>query len=135
MPVTLQTYNAAKCEPAEYPHDARIDAAMLGPSLTLAAGTVLAKKTSDNKLYAYSTSLTDGRGVAVAILVYATATDSDGNHYLGASATPSESNLPHRDCSIYVAGVFRTTDLTGWDSDAATDLHARTLPSGFVRIP
>lgn len=136
MPVTLNTYNnGTKLEPAEFPQDARLDAAQLGDSLTLAAGTVLGKKTADNKLYAYNDSLTNGLQTAVAILVYATATDASGNHYTGDSATPSDTNLPHRDCSIYIAGTFRTTDLTGYDANAGTDLHARTLPSGFIRIP
>lgn len=135
MPITLDTYLATKLEPAEYPEDARIDAAQLAPSLNLAAGTVLGKITATGKLGAYSTSLTNGLGVAVGILVYATRTDSDGNHYFSDSSTPSRSNLPYKDCSVYIAGTFRTTDLTGYDSDALGDFNGRLLPSGFLRIP
>lgn len=135
MPTTLSTLNASKLEPAEFPQDARIDAAQLGPSLTLAAGTVLGKKTSNNKLYAYLDSATDGTQTAVAILVYAVVTDASGNHFLGTNATASEWNLPHKDTSIYVAGTFRTTDLAGYDAAAGTDFHARVLPSAFIRIP
>lgn len=135
MPVTLETYNAAKLEPAEYPHDARIDAAQFGPSLTIAKGTVLGKKTADSKLYAYNDALSDGTEVAVAISVYDVKTDASGNHYLGTDAVPSGFNLPHKDASIYIAGVFRTADLTGWNAAALADFKARTLPSGFIRIP
>jgi hypothetical protein len=135
MPVTLETYNPAKLEPAEYPQDARIDAMQLAPSTTYARGTVLGKITATNKGAAYDNSLTNGVGTAVAILVYDVITDADGNHYLGTNAVASSVNLPHKDASVYVAGVFDTDDLTGWDSNAATDLHARTLPSGYVRIP
>lgn len=135
MPTTMDVYSNAKLEPVEFPQDARIDAARLGASLTLAAGTVLGKKTSDSKLYAYNNSNSDGTEVAVAILVYATATDASGNHYFGGVSTASPVNLPHNDCSVYVAGAFDTSELTGWDTAAATDFHARALPSGYVRIP
>lgn len=134
MPVTLDTHIATKLEPAEYPQDARLDAAQLAPSLTLAAGTVLGKITATNKLAAYNDSATNGTQTAVAILVYATRTDADGNHYYGSTSTASRDNLPHKDCSIYTAGVFRTTDLTGYDAAAGADLQVRTLPSGFVRL-
>ncbi len=135
MPVTLSTFNATKLEPAEFPQDARIDAAQLGASLTLAAGTVLGKVTATNKLAAYNDTLTNGTQVAVGILVYATCTDASGNHYLGATATASEANLPHKDASVYIAGTFRTTDLTGYDAAALADLQGKALPSGFIRIP
>jgi hypothetical protein len=136
MPTTtISTTSAAKLEPAEYPQDARIDAAQLAPSLDLAAGTLLGKITATNKLAAYNDSLTNGVETAVAILVYDTSTDASGNHYLGDSDVPSEVNLPHKDCSIYVAGVFRTTDLTGYNAAALADFQGRLLPSGFLRIP
>jgi hypothetical protein len=135
MPVTLETYNAAKLEPAEYPQDARIDAAQLAPSTTYARGTVLGKVTATNKLAAYNNALATGVETAVAILVYDVVTDADGNHYLGTNAVASSTNLPHKDASVYVAGVFDEDDLTGWDANALADFQARRLPSGFIRIP
>jgi hypothetical protein len=135
MPTTLNTTIVDKLEPAEFPEDARIDAAQLAPSLTLASGTVLGKVTATGKLAAYNNSLTNGVETAVAILVYDTWTDSSGNHYFNGGSTASRDNLPHKDCSIYIAGTFRTTDLTGYDSNAGVELHARVLPSGFIRIP
>lgn len=65
MPTQLESYNAAALEPALYPERARIDAARLGPSLTLSKGTVLGKKTSDKKLYAYA-QVNDVQTVAIA---------------------------------------------------------------------
>lgn len=135
MPTTLDTYAAAKLEPAEFPEDARVDAASLAPSLTLPKGQVLGKITATGKLAAYNNALADGTQTAVAILVYATATDASGKHYLGNSALPSALNLPHNDASIYIVGTFDTTLLTGWDAAALADFTGRTLPSGFVRIP
>jgi len=53
MPTQLQSYNPVKLEPIMFPQDARLDAGRFGASLTIAKGTVLGKKTSDSKLYAY----------------------------------------------------------------------------------
>lgn len=135
MPTTLETFNPAKLEPVTFPEDARIDAAMLGASLTLAKGTLLGKRTSDSKLYAYDDTKTDGTQTAVAILVHDVKTDASGNHYLGTNAVASTTNLPHRDTSVYVAGCFDTTELTGYDAAAKADFGARLLPSGWLRIP
>lgn len=135
MPTTLSTFNPAKLEPVEYPEDARIDAVKLGASLTLVKGTLLGKRTSDGLHYAYNDALTDGTQTATCILVHDVVTDSSGNHYLGTNAVASEWNLPTRDTSVYVAGVFDTDELTGYDANAKTDLGGRFLPSGWLRIP
>lgn len=135
MPTTLDTYAATKLEPAEFPEDARVDAASLAPSLTLAKGTVLGKITATGKLAAYANANVNGTETAVAILVYDTATDANGKHYYGNSALPSALNLPHNDTSIYIAGTFDPALLVGLDAPARVDFGARTLPSGFMRIP
>ena len=135
MPVTLESWNPAKLEPKSFPQDARIDAAMLGPSLTLAKGTVLGKKTADDKLYAYATGAADGTETAVAILVHDVKTDANGKHYLGTDAVASSINVPKDTIAVYVAGVFDTDELTGYDAAALADMNGRLLPSGFIRIP
>lgn len=134
MPTTLETWNPARLEPVQYPQDARTDAARLGVSLTLAKGTVLGKRTSNNRLYAYNDALTDGTNVACAILVHDVVTDASGNHYLGTTATASAFNLPQMDTSVYVAGCFDTADLTGYDTAAGTDLKVALLPSGYIKF-
>ncbi len=135
MPTTLEILNPAKLEPVEFPQDARLDAVILGNSLTLAKGTLLGKRTSDNKHYAYNDALTDGTNVATCILVHDVVTDSSGNHFLGTNSTASSFNLPTRDTSVYVAGCFDTTELVGYDAAGKTDLGGRILPSGWLRIP
>lgn len=135
MPVTLETFNPAKLEPVEYPQDARIDAVQLGVSLTLVKGTILGKRTSNNLHYAYDDTKTDGTQTATCILMHDVVTDASGNHYLGTNAVASSVNLPHKDTSVYVAGVFDTDELTGYDANAKTDLGGRFLPSGWLRIP
>lgn len=135
MPTTLNSWNADKLEPAMYPQDARTIAAKLGASLELDKGTVLGKRTSDGLLYPYDDGNTDGTETAVAILVYDVATDASGNHYLGDSAVPNPSNLPLADVPVYIAGYFDPDDLTGGDSNGYTDLGAKTLPNGLIRIP
>lgn len=134
MPTTLSTFAGAKLEPKSFPEDARVDAIRLGVSLTLAKGTVLGKRTSNNLHYAYNDALTDGTNVATCILQYDVVTDANGKHYLGTNAVASEFNLPQMDTTAYVAGVFDTDDLTGYNAAAAADLHARVLPSGWISI-
>jgi hypothetical protein len=135
MPTTLSTFNPTKLEPIEFPEDARIEAVVMGASLTVARGTVLGKVTATNKHAAYNDALTNGVEVATCIAVYDFVTDASGNVYLGTSAVASEMNLPHATAPVYVAGVFNSSELTGWNAAAAVDFHARLLPSGYYRIP
>jgi hypothetical protein len=135
MPTQLDTFNATKLEPVSFPQDARIDNVVLGVSLTLAKGTILGKKTSDNKHYAYNDSLTNGTETATCILVYDTVTDANGKVYLGTNAVASINNLPHTTAPVYVAGVFDTAELTGYNAAALADFQGRLLPSGHLRIP
>lgn len=135
MPTQIESWNPTSLEPIEFPQDARTEAVVMGVSLTIARGTVLAKRTSDNKHYAYNDALTNGTEVAKCIAKFDFVTDASGNVYLGTSATPSALNLPHSTAVVYVAGVFNSSELTGWDAAAAVDFHARLLPSGYYRIP
>lgn len=135
MPVTLNTTSLDQLEPKSFPSHAQEDAVNLGASLTLAKGTVLGKKTSDGLHYAYNDALTNGTNVATCILKQATKTDSSGNAFFGDSTVASPTNLPHKDVPVYVAGVFDTDDLTGYDANAKTDLGGRILPSGWLCIP
>ena len=134
MPTTLEVYSNDRLTPAQYPEDARKTAGKLGVSLTLAAGTVLGKRTSNGLLYAYNDALTDGTNVAVGILEYATKTDSSGNAFFGDSTTASSLNVPHQTVPYFVSGTFDTADLTGYDAAALADLNGRVLASGFIKI-
>jgi hypothetical protein len=132
----LSTYTAANIlQPKQRPEDARQDAGVFGVSLTLAKGTVLGKKTSDGKLYAYNDSLTNGTEVAVGILMQSIITDSSGNVFYGDSATAGEFNPPHETAAYWQSGIFDTADLTGYDAAALVDFKGRVLANGFILIP
>lgn len=135
MPTTLSTWNPTKLEPVSFPECAKIDAVRLAASTTYARGTVLGKITASGLHAAYNDSLTNGVETATCILVYDCITDADSNVYLGTNAVASEMNLPHELASVYVAGVFDTTELTGYNAAAKADLHGRILPSGWLSIP
>jgi hypothetical protein len=135
MPIQTESYNAAKLEPIIHPADARTDIGTLGNSLTLTKGTVLGKKTSDSKLYAYASGNSDGTQTAVAILMYDVVTDSSGNHFLGTSTTINSLNLPTKNTPVYIAGTFSTSDLTGYDATAKTGLGGRITHNGYLRVP
>lgn len=53
MPITASTTLSNPLQPSGYAGDAREEAVKLGASLTLAKGTVMAKKTSDGLFYPY----------------------------------------------------------------------------------
>jgi hypothetical protein len=241
MPITVETFLSNPLQPAAYPQDAREEAVKLGASLTLAKGTVLAKKTSDSLFYAYAnpnrvqtpaiagtlsaggyrlgivdkngvkqvtpliaynavtadvqtavnavipqetavnqivvggtahtaqtftfsgvsydatvqpiievypdgltgmetasvddTTTTTGLETPSCLLIHAVKTDAAGRVYYSDSAVESSDNRSYAVAQVYVAGVFKTSDLTGWDADALAAFKARALPSGFVRIP
>jgi hypothetical protein len=134
MPTTLNTYSFDKLEPKESPELAIVDAVKLGASLTLAKGTVLGKRTSNNTHYAYNDALTDGTNVATCILMQATKTDASGNCYFGDSATAAVDNLPHAEAPVYTGGIFDTDDLTGYDAAAKTDLGGHFTPAGWLKF-
>lgn len=134
MPTQLESYNDDKLEPVMAPELAKIDAATLGPSLTLAKGTVLGRKTVDGLLYAYVGANVDGTGTAVAILIHDVATDAGGKHYFSDSAVASRMNLPKENTAVYYAGVFDTVDLTGYDAAALVDLNGRVLHNGYIKF-
>lgn len=54
MVTTIETFGMNPLTPAMFPDQARSFAGSFGASLTLAKGTVVAKKTSDSKIYAYA---------------------------------------------------------------------------------
>jgi hypothetical protein len=126
----LSTFTAADIlQPAQRPEDARQDAGAFGASLTLVKGTVIGKKTSDNKLYAYTDANTDGTGVAVGILMIQIVTDSSGNVFYGTSSAASETNPPHETAPFWQSGIFDTSELTGYDAAALTDLKGARSPT------
>lgn len=125
MPL-LTTFTVAKLEPFMEACEAPVISIKLGNSLTLAAGTVLGRKTSDNKWYAYASGNSDGTQVPRAILKYAIATDSSGNAFYGAAAS-SEFGESVLTVPAYIGGIFAIGDLTGLDANAMAALFARLI--------
>jgi hypothetical protein len=122
-------------QPKQRPEDARQDAGAFGASLTLAKGTVVGKKTADNKLYAYASGNADGTQNPVGFLMYSIATDASGNIYYGDSAVATEFNPPHETAAFWQSGIFDTADLTGYDANVLVVMKGRTLASGYILIP
>ncbi len=130
MPL-VSTFTCQKLEPYWNPDDAQTISVKLGNSLTLAAGTVLGRKTADNKFYAYSDAASDGTEVAVAILQYAIATDSSGNAFFG-SAAAAEFGESVLTVPAYISGDFFIADLTGIDANGLADLKGRVIHGDSV---
>lgn len=123
---TIHTFTCQKLEPHMNPDQARTVAVVLGNSLTLAAGTAIALKTSDNKWYAYNDANSDGTQVCRAILQYPVATDSGGKHYIGAAAA-SEHGQYELSAPAYISGDFFAADLTGMDANGLADLKGSVI--------
>jgi hypothetical protein len=125
MPL-IHTFTEQKLLPYQNPDDAKTVTVVLGNSLTLAAGTVLGRKTSDNKWYAYSNAASDGTEVARAILQYAIATDGSGNHFIGAAAVAEHGQF-EKHAIAYMKGDFAVADLTGLDTAGLADMQGFLL--------
>jgi hypothetical protein len=126
MPKTIITYTGGGLEPFIHPEAARKVAVKLDVSLALAKGTVLGRKTADNKWKAYADGNADGSQEAKLILCDDVATDASGNHYLGAAAA-SEHEESYTSVPAFVSGYFKVSDLVGLDAAALADLKARLI--------
>lgn len=122
MPQTVHTFTGNCVQPAMNPDLARTVSVKLGNSLTLAAGTVLGRKASDNKWYAYNNANSDGTEVARGILQYPVATDANGLHFIGATSAVSEHGQSELTAPAYISGAFNVADLTGLDAAGVADL-------------
>lgn len=132
----LATYAATNMlQPKQRPEDARQDAGAFAASLTLAKGTVIAKRTSDGLLIAYNDSLTNGGEVAKGILMYTIKTNSSGQVFFSDSTDASELNPPHQTAPYWQSGIFDTGDLTGYDAAALVDLNGTVRANGFIDLP
>lgn len=138
MPQTLDSITPGGIQPAMDPHDARWSAVRVAPSLTLAAGTVLGKKTADGLMYAYVTGAADGTDVAAGILKHDIKTDANGRVFLisgSTAAVETETIKSQQTAVMYYAGTFDPADVLLEDAAALTDWGARTLWNGFIRLP
>jgi len=135
MPQKLAEVTRNECIPNLYPELARTLAGRFSPNKTIAAGTVLAKRTSTGRLEAYNASLSDGVNYPVGICRFDIMTDANGFvYYSNSSTVKSAINRPYQTAEYWICGMFRASDLTGLDATAITRFPARTLPDGTIYI-
>jgi hypothetical protein len=118
------TYNATKLKPYARPEDAITESVPFSASKTIAKGTVLGQVTATGKYEAYDSAGSSGVEVARAIAMYDLTTDGSGNVTIANDRSLAESTGP-----VYIGGIFRTSELTGLDDDAVTQLGGQ-LTSG-----
>jgi hypothetical protein len=112
MITTIEQFSLADIlTPAQRPEDARQNAVIFGPNLTILKGTFLGKKTADQKMYAYVNGAGDGTQVPSAIAMYTFKTDANGLAYLGDSTTVSTRNGPWTTMPVWESGVFDPNEL------------------------
>jgi hypothetical protein len=132
MSLQTQAYTGVKLEPFERPHEAVSESVPFGNSQTIARGTVLGIKTADNKWYPYVDANADGTQVAKGIAMYDFTTDGSGKVTIA-----NETNVTYDTAPVYLAGTFRTTELTGLDAAGVADLGrlvAGSVADGVLRI-
>lgn len=122
MATALETLRPNMLTPAQYPNDARQDAAAFGASLTILAGQALGRKTSDNLLYPLNTAASDGTQTFVGFSMYDIQTDASKNVYYlnGGTAAANFRQLPFSTAAIWVSGIFDPQDLITSTAGAAT---------------
>lgn len=89
-----------------------------GAAPTAAVAHTTPGRTAGGHWKAYNNSGTDGEEIARGVLQYKTVVDTFGRHSVGGGEF-GEFTLS---APIYIAGYFRTADLTGIDANAVTDL-------------
>jgi hypothetical protein len=127
---TLATYANNRLTPVQYPEDARWTAGVFDVNLTLARGTVIANKGTNQTLVAFDTTNT----ASVGLLMYDIKTDANGQVYFGGSTTAGPENVPFDTAPYFVAGTFDVADLTGLDATSRANLNGRLLANGFFKF-
>jgi len=134
MLYTLETWDPSQeIQPFQRPEDARQDAGVFGPSQTILFGTVLGRKTSDNKLYPWVHGNSDGTQTPVAVNKRSLMTDANGQVFYQGSTTPSRVNSPWTTSVIYKSGIFAVNDIVTGSLVAEVDTFTpATVTTGDV---
>lgn len=127
MPLT-NTNTVAKVEPFLYPEDARSMPVRLAVSTTHLKGTVLAEVTATGLFDAYASGGAGGLAVAKAILPFTVTTDASGNIFFGTAAV-SRDGQSTKTVPVWISGIFKESDLVGFDATALSTLGARRIES------
>lgn len=132
MSLQTQPYTGVKLEPFERPHEAVSESIPFGNSLTIARGTLIGLVTADGKGKAYADGNSDGSQTAKAIAMYDFTTDGSGKVTIA-----NDTSVTYDTAPVYLAGTFRTNELTGLDAAAVTDLGRLvqgSIADGVLRI-
>ena len=132
MSLVTKTYTGTKLEPYMDPEGAVTESVVFAVSATIAKGTVLGIVTSGLKWSTYNDALSSGLEVARGIAMYDFTTDSSGNVTIG-----GDTGITYLSVPIYLAGTFKTAELTGLDAAAVADLGRLvegTVAAGVLRI-
>lgn len=127
---TLSAFANNRLTPVQYPEDARWTAGVFEVSQTIARGTVVANKGTNQVLVPFDATNT----AAVGLLMYDIKTDSAGKVYLGGSTNAAANNIPTETAPYYVGGTFDPADLTGLDATSRANLNGRLLANGFFKF-
>jgi hypothetical protein len=126
-------------QPKEFPDEARLMPVVLTSGAAYARGLVLGQVDADGKYGTYADAGAGGLDVARAILAIDTVVDASGNHVYGTTAglTAGEAGEQMSHTFAWVAGTFRTSELTGLTAAAVADLGRLTegdTTDGTLRI-
>ena len=114
---------------SDVPHQQQ--AVRLKPSTVFAKATILGEIGTTGVFAAYASGNADGTETPKCILDRACATDASGNITFGATATGGYNGETHPTAPAFFNGSFRTTELVGFDANAATKLGGH-LVSGSI---
>jgi hypothetical protein len=130
MPTTpITSYAGAKLEPAYAPDLARTDAFKIGDGAHV-AGEILGFVSATGAVDTYATGNSDGTEIAAVIAMYDMYAASGVVSLTSDSALLPGENATDAPC--YIAGFFKCSELTGLDSGAVTDMHARLIGANTV---
>lgn len=127
---TLSSFANNRLTPVQNPEDARWTAGVFDVSQTLARGTVVANKGTNQVLVKFDATNT----AAVGLLMYDIMTDSAGKVYTGGSTNAAENNIPVETAPYFNAGTFDPAELTGLDATSRANLNGRLLANGFFKF-
>lgn len=139
MPTTaIDTWGmATRLDPIFKPKNLAVLDVAIGPSLTLARGTVLGELSgTPGTFVAYGSGLTNGAQIPKGLLAYGVSTDASGNVTMIGEHKATVKHAP-----MYMAGsgaYFKTAELVGLDANAVTVMKASQvsgdLTSGIISI-
>lgn len=134
------TYTNLSLAPVIHPDAARqISVPFKAAVANIARGTILGQVTATGLWSAYSNGNVDGTETARGIAAYDMQVDGNGKITLSGTAAQSGGDQGEKfsEAPVYVAGYFATTDLTGLDAAAVTELGRLVegaLADGILKV-